>query len=365
MYIDLRSDTVTLPTASMRAAMAAADVGDDVFGEDPTVIRLEERIARVTGKDAAVFVASGTMGNLTSLLAHCERGRSAIVGDESHVFHYEAGGASAFGGIAFHTVPTRSDGTMPLPAIEAAIRLPRDVHAAPTGVICVENTHNRCGGVVVGDDYVAEVAAIARRIGVPVHLDGARLFNASVAVHKPLTAWTQHVTTVMLSFSKGLSAPVGSVVAGPREVIARVRKARKMLGGWMRQVGVLAAAALVALDEMVPRLAEDHANARLLAEGLADLPGIQLDLSTVATNIVMFTTDGRHRPRPVDRGAEAGRRARHRHGRGAACGPSPTTASRPMTARGPRTGFARVLERLGAGETVKAQSMRDALDGRR
>jgi threonine aldolase len=253
---------------------------------------------------------------------------------------------------------------MPLPAIEAAIRLPRDVHAAPTGVICVENTHNRCGGVVVGDDYVAEVAGIAQRIGVPVHLDGARLFNASVALHKPLTAWTGHVTTVMLSFSKGLSAPVGSVVAGPSEVIARVRKARKMLGGWMRQVGVLAAAALVALDEMVPRLAEDHANARLLAEGLADLPGIQLDLSTVATNIVMFTTAEGIDPAPLIEGLKqegvliismGGNRLRAVTHHGITADDCAQAAN----------SFARVLERLGAGDAVKAQSMRDALYGRR
>jgi threonine aldolase len=362
--IDLRSDTVTVPTPAMRAAMAAAEVGDDVFGEDPTVARLEERVAQLTGKDAAVFVASGTMGNLSSLLAHCDRGRAAVVGSESHVVHYEAGGASAFGGIFFSTVPTLTDGTMPLEAIEAAIRGPRDFHAAPTGVICLENTHNRCGGVVISDAYVERVAAIGRRVGVPIHLDGARLFNAAVATGKPLTAWTRHVTTVMLSFSKGLSAPVGSIVAGPREVIARVRKARKMLGGGMRQVGVLAAAALVALDEMVDRLAEDHTNARLLAEGLASMPGIRLDLSTVATNIVMFQAEEGIDPAQlldglkqegvlvVSMGGPLLRAVTH-HGITAA------DCERASLA------VARVLERLGAGDAVKAQTMIDALYGRR
>ena len=364
MSIDLRSDTVTLPTPRMRAAMAAAEVGDDVFGEDPTLLRLEERVAHLTGKDAAVFVASGTMGNLSSLLAHCDRGRAAIVGDESHVFHYEAGGASAFGGIVLHTVPTKPDGTLPLAAIESAIRLPRDFHAATTGVICLENTHNRCGGVVLQDDYFARVAAIARRIGVPVHLDGARLFNASVATGKPLTAWTQHVTTVMLSFSKGLSAPVGSVVAGPREVIARVRKARKMLGGAMRQAGVIGAAAMVALEEMVGRLAEDHENARLLAEGLAAMPGIQLDLSTVATNIVMFRTEEGIDPVSLLEGLKQ---------EGVLVVSMGGTLLRAVTHYGitaedcaqASKAFARVLERLGAGDAVKAQSMLDALYGRR
>jgi threonine aldolase len=364
MPIDLRSDTVTLPTDSMRAAMAAAEVGDDVFGEDPTINRLEERVAGLTAKDAAVFVPSGTMANLSSLLAHCERGQSAIIGDESHIFHYEAGGASAFGGIAFRPVATQADGTLPLPAIDAAIRLPQDLHASPTGVICLENTHNRCGGTIIEDEYVVEVAAIAQRAGVPVHLDGARLFNASVARQKPLTAWTRHVTTVALAFSKGLSAPAGSVVAGPRAVIGRVRKARKMLGGGMRQAGVLAAAALVALDEMVDRLAEDHANARALAEGLAGLPGLRVDLSTVATNMVIFRVEEGLVPAQIIDGVKAkgvlvlsmgGNRLRavtHRGVSGEDCACAVQA-------------FARVLDRLGAGDAVRAQSMRDALYGRR
>jgi threonine aldolase len=364
MVIDLRSDTVTLPSPSMRAAIGAAELGDDVFGEDPTVNRLEARVAEITGKDTSVFVASGTMGNLSALLGHCARGQSAIVGDESHIFHYEAGGAAAFGGIAYHTVPTRADGTLPLEAIEAAIKLPRDIHGSPTGVICLENTHNRGGGVVVGDDYVAEVAAIARRIGVPLHLDGARLFNAAVATGKPITAWTRHVTTVMLCLSKGLGAPVGSMVAGPREVITRVRKARKMLGGSMRQAGVLAAAGLVALDEMIDRLAEDHANARRLAEGLARLPGLQLDLETVVTNIVIFRLEeGIDADRLIDELRRAGvlivamgggrLRAVTHYGISAAdCDQAVEV-------------FARVLERLEGASAVKERGLLDALQGRR
>ena len=254
MPIDLRSDTVTQPSPAMRAAMAAAEVGDDVFGEDPTIARLEAKAADLAGKDAAVFVASGTMGNLTSLLAHAGRGQAAILGDESHILHSEGGGTSALGGIVFHAVPTRPDGTLPLEAIEGAIRTGGDVHATPTAVICLENTHNRCGGTVLSPQYFQAVAAVASRAGLAVHLDGARLFNAAVHSGLPIDAWTRHVTTVSLCLSKGLAAPVGSVVAGPREVVARVRKARKMVGGGMRQGGVLGAAGLVALDEMVERL---------------------------------------------------------------------------------------------------------------
>jgi threonine aldolase len=290
MAIDLRSDTVTLPTPRMRGAMASAAVGDDVFGEDPTVNELEALVADRTGKEAAVFVPSGTMGNLSSLLAHCARGQEAVLGDESHIFHYEAGGASALGGIVFHPVPTGPDGTMPLEAIEAALR-PSAEWLAPPGAICLENTHNRCSGAIVPPDYVAAVADLARRRGVPVHLDGARLFNAAVALGLPLTAWTRHVTSVQICLSKGLAAPVGSLVAGTREFVGRARRARKVLGGGMRQAGVLAAAGLVALTDMVDRLAEDHANARLLAEGLAAVPGVRLDVSRVQTNIVVFGLD--------------------------------------------------------------------------
>jgi len=288
MAIDLRSDTVTLPSPRMREAMARAEVGDDVFGEDPTINALEALVAERTGKDAALFVASGTMGNLSSLLAHAQRGQEVILGDESHIYHYEAGGASALGGLVFHPVAMRDDGVMPAAAIAAALR-PRADWLAPPGVICLENTHNRCSGAIVPPEYVAEVAALARTRGLPVHLDGARLFNAAVGRRLPLTAWTDHVTSVQVCLSKGLAAPVGSVVAGPREFVARARRARKILGGGMRQAGVVAAAGMIALTEMVDRLADDHANARLLAEGLARLPGVVVNLDLVQTNIVIFT----------------------------------------------------------------------------
>jgi threonine aldolase len=296
MRIDLRSDTVTLPTAAMRQAMAAAEVGDDVFGDDPTVNRLETLAAGITGKEAAVFVASGTMGNLASLLAHCGRGRDVILGDESHIYHYENGGASAIGGLVFHPVRTNPDGTLPLDALRAAIHLPAHhyhfYHYAPPGVICLENTHNRCGGRVVPPEYFAEVAAIAAEHGLPVHLDGARLFNAAVAAGRPVTDWTQHVSSVQLCLSKGLSAPVGSLICGPAAFVHEARRMRKILGGGMRQAGVIAAPGIIALTEMVSRLADDHRNARILADGIRALPGVVLDPLEVDTNIVVFRLPG-------------------------------------------------------------------------
>jgi threonine aldolase len=270
--------------------MAEAEVGDDVYGEDPTVNRLEAESARLTGKDAGLFVASGTMGNLASLLAHATRGQEVILGDEAHIFHYEAGSASALGGLVYHTVPTRADGTLPLEAIEDAIRpLGSDYyHNAGAGVICLENTHNRCGGTILRPDYCAEVASLAARHGLPIHLDGARIFNASVALGRPVTDWTRHATSMQFCLSKGLGAPVGSLIVGDAAFVDRARRVRKMLGGGMRQAGVLAAAGLVALRDMVGRLADDHANAKILAEGLAGMPGVAIDPSAVETNIVIF-----------------------------------------------------------------------------
>jgi len=292
MRIDLRSDTVTVPTAAMRQAMADADVGDDVFGDDPTVNRLEALAAEITGKEAAVFVASGTMGNLASLLAHCGRGRDVILGDESHIYHYENGGASAIGGLVFRPVPTNADGTLPLEALRQAIHLPAHnyhfYHYTRPGVICLENTHNRCGGRVLPPAYFADVSALAAEHGLPIHLDGARLFNAAVASGRPVTDWTRHVSSVQLCLSKGLSAPVGSLICGTAVFVDEARRMRKILGGGMRQAGVIAAPGIIALTEMVARLADDHRNARILADGIAALAGVVLAPPEVDTNIVVF-----------------------------------------------------------------------------
>ncbi|MCX7791775.1 MAG: low-specificity L-threonine aldolase [Chloroflexaceae bacterium] len=294
VLIDLRSDTVTLPTPAMRAAMARAEVGDDVYGEDPTVNRLEALAADLVGKEAAIFVASGTMGNLTALLAHGRRGARVICGDESHIYHYEAGGASALGGLVYHTLPTAADGTLPLERIRAALAPPHDEHEAPPGVLCLETTHNRCGGTVLPLAYLEAAHRIAREAGVPLHLDGARIFNAAVALGVEARAIARYADTLLFCLSKGLAAPVGSIVAGPRPLIAQVRRMRKLVGGGMRQAGVVAAAGIVALTEMTARLADDHATARALAEGLAALPGLHVDLSRVQSNIVRFELTASH-----------------------------------------------------------------------
>lgn len=286
-YIDLRSDTVTQPTPEMREAMYRAELGDDVFGDDPTINRLEEIAAAKLGKEAAVFVASGTMGNLASLLTHCHRGEEVIVGDQAHIFRYEAGGSSALGGIAQFQIPNNPDGTLALDKVEAAIR-GSDQHEARTRLIALENTHNRCGGAVLPVSHMQQVRELADKHHLKVHLDGARIFNAAVALGVDVKAITQHVDSVTFCLSKGLSAPAGSVICGSREFIAQARRYRKMLGGGMRQAGVLAAAGIVALEKMVDRLAEDHVNARRLAEGLADTPGVTIDLDRVQTNILFF-----------------------------------------------------------------------------
>lgn len=288
--VDLRSDTLTRPTPAMRAAMAAAEVGDDVFGEDPTVLRLEAEAARRMGKAAAVFVASGTMGNLAALLAHCGRGDEAIVGEAAHTFVYEVGGMAALGGIQPRTVPNAPDGTIDVAAIAAAVRAD-NIHFPPTRLICIENTHNRCGGSVLDGAYMGAVRAVADAHGLAVHLDGARLFNAAVALGVPPAALAADADSVTFCLSKGLAAPVGSVLCGGEAFVARARRARKQLGGGMRQAGVLAAAGLVALETMVDRLADDHAHARALAEGLVGLRGIGLDPAAVRTNIVIATLD--------------------------------------------------------------------------
>lgn len=286
--IDLRSDTVTQPTAAMREAMYRAEVGDDVFGEDPTVNELEALAAEKMGKKAALFVASGTMGNLVSILSHCQRGDEVIMGDRAHTFLYEVGAAAAFGGIQVHIVPNEPDGMLDPQVVEAAIR-GDNIHFPPTRLLCLENTHNRCGGTALTLAQMDSICSVAGDKGIFVHLDGARVFNAAISLGVAVKELTKNVDSVMFCLSKGLSAPVGSLVAGSEDFIRRARKHRKMVGGGMRQAGILAAAGIVALTEMVDRLAEDHANARLLAEGLKEIEGLDVDLECVQTNIVIFS----------------------------------------------------------------------------
>jgi threonine aldolase len=286
--IDLRSDTVTLPSPAMRQAMFDAELGDDVYGEDPTVRRLEQLAAERTGKEAAVFVSSGTMGNLCAVLAHCGRGDEVLLGDECHIYNYEAGGASVLGGVVYQPLSTNADGTIAIERLQQAIRPAYDSHQALTTLICLENTHNRCGGVVLPLPYMAETQAFAKTNGMHIHLDGARVFNAAVALGCDLREITQYVDTVQFCLSKGLAAPVGSLLCGSAEFIIKARRMRKIVGGGMRQAGVIAAAGVVALNEMVDRLAEDHANARILAEGLATFAGLRINLASVQTDIVIF-----------------------------------------------------------------------------
>jgi threonine aldolase len=285
--MDLRSDTVTLPSAAMTEAIGRAELGDDVFGEDPTVNRLEQLAADRFGKEAALLVASGTMGNLVCVLTHCGRGDEVILGDQSHTFCYEAGGISALGGVHPHTIPNQADGTLRLQEIEGAIRLD-NVHFPRTRLICLENTHNRCGGAVLSAEYMDEVADLAGRHDLAIHLDGARIFNAAVALGVDVGTLAQRADSVSFCLSKGLAAPIGSVICGSREFITQARRNRKILGGGMRQAGIIAAAGIVALEEMVDRLAEDHANATRLAQGIANVDGLSIDPDCVQTNIVFF-----------------------------------------------------------------------------
>lgn len=285
--VDMRSDTITQPTSSMRRAMFEAEVGDDVFGEDPTVNRLEEMVAERLGKEAALFVASGTMANLVSQLTHCGRGDEIILGDQSHMFFYEQGGSAALGGIHPRSLPNKPDGTIPPAEIEAAIR-PEDVHFPKTKLIVLENTHNRCNGRPLDAGYIHFVAKLARRYGLKLHIDGARLFNAATALGVAAEDLVAEADSVSICLSKGLAAPVGSVVCGTEEFIARARRNRKIVGGGMRQAGVLAAAGIVAITEMVDRLADDHENAGKLADGLANIQGLSIDPEVVSTNIVYF-----------------------------------------------------------------------------
>lgn len=286
--IDLRSDTVTRPTPAMRRAMAEAEVGDDVYGEDPTVNRLEARAAEMLGHEAALFVSSGTQGNLLALLTHCQRGDEYIAGQTAHAYRAEGGGGAVLGGIQPQPLDFEADGTLDLDRVAAAIK-PDNYHFARTRLLCLENTQ---GGKVLSLDYMARARRLADERGIALHLDGARVFNAAVKLGVPVDTITGGFHSVQVCLSKGLGAPAGSLLCGDAAFVTEARRGRKMLGGGMRQAGILAAAGLLALEQHVDRLAEDHANARRLAEGLAGIDGIRVDPQAVQTNMVFATVVG-------------------------------------------------------------------------
>ncbi|KAK3043122.1 hypothetical protein RJ639_000011, partial [Escallonia herrerae] len=288
--VDLRSDTVTKPTETMRAAMANAEVDDDVLCSDPTALRLETEMARIMGKEGALFVPSGTMGNLISVLVHCEvRGSEVILGDNCHIHIYENGGISTLGGVHPRTVKNNEDGSMDVDLIEAAIRDPRlEICYPTTRLICLENSHANSGGRCLSVEYTDRVGELAKKHGLKLHIDGARIFNASVVLGVPVHRLVQAADSVSVCLSKGLGAPVGTVIVGSRTFIARAKILRKTLGGGMRQVGILCAAGLVALQENVAKLEGDHKRAKLLAEGLNKIKGLKVDVASVETNIVYF-----------------------------------------------------------------------------
>jgi threonine aldolase len=285
MSIDLRSDTITRPTPAMRDAMARAEVGDDVFGDDPTTARLEARVAQVLGMEAAMFTPSGTMANQVALRAHTQPGDEILIDGNAHIYYYETGAPAALAGVMCRCLPGVR-GVFTAEDVEAVLR-PADQHYSPTKLVCLENTHNRGGGSVWPIERIREVAEVSRRNGLLLHLDGARLWNASIATGIPECDYAAHFDSVSVCFSKGLGAPVGSALCGSHDFIQRARRFRKMLGGGMRQAGIIAAGALYALENHRERLAEDHANARELAEGLCRMPGIDLDVASVRTNIVL------------------------------------------------------------------------------
>ena len=294
--IDLRSDTVTRPTEAMRRAMLAAELGDDVYGEDPTVNRLQELVAEMTGKEAALFVPSGTQGNLLAILSHCQRGEEYIAGQQAHCYRYEAGGAAVFGGVQPQPIDFEANGSLDLAKVAAAIK-PIDDHFAITRLLCLENTR---GGRVLPLDYQAEASTFAKQHGLKLHLDGARVFNAAVSQQVPLSRIAQYYDSVSICLSKGLGAPVGSVLVGSSELIARAHRWRKMAGGGMRQAGVLAAAGIHALENNIERLAEDHRNAGELAAGLSGIDGLDVDMDAVETNMVFVTMNPARQGRLLD-----------------------------------------------------------------
>lgn len=285
--VDLRSDTVTVPTPSMRKAMYEAEVGDDVYGEDPTIRELEELGARLTGKEASLFVSSGTMGNQLAILAHTQRGDELICEAESHIFFYEVGAIAALAGVQARTI-TGSHGLLAPEQVLAVIR-PQDIHQPPTSLICLENTHNRAGGVCYPLDTLAKLYEVGKNRNIRLHVDGARIFNAAVKHNVTVDKLTCYTDSVSFCLSKGLGAPVGSLIAGSKDFIEKCRRYRKMLGGGMRQAGIIAAAGIVALNSMVERLQEDHDHARILAEAIANM-NFGFDAGTVETNIVVADT---------------------------------------------------------------------------
>jgi threonine aldolase len=287
--IDLRSDTVTRPTAAMRAAMASAEVGDDVFGEDPSVILLQEKVARLLGKEAALFVPSGTMSNQACIRAHTQPGDELLCETTAHIYNAEAGGPAALSGVTCRTIQG-DHGILDVSQLEGKIR-PANEHYVRTRLVCLENTHNRGGGRIYPMEKIQATSEWAHSNGLLMHLDGARLWNAVVATGIAARDWAHHFDSVSVCFSKGLGAPVGSALAGPRDFVARARRSRKLFGGGMRQAGVIAAAALYAVENHVERLAQDHANAKVIAQAIADTPGLRLDPPEVETNLIWFEVD--------------------------------------------------------------------------
>lgn len=286
--IDLRSDTVTLPTNKMKQFIMDSPLGDDVYGEDPSVNLLQKKIAKIFNKESALFVPSGTMANLISVLTHCNRGDEVILGNKSHIFFYEAGGISAFGGVHSHQINNNDDGTININDIVSAIRKKGDDHFPKTKLICLENTHNACYGSPINTDFFNEVKNIAKKHNIPIHLDGARIFNAAIALNKSVDELTKDCDSVSCCLSKGLSAPVGSVILGNKNFISKAKSLRKALGGGMRQAGLIASAGIFSLDHMINRIKDDHSNAKILADKLNLIKNIEINLNQVHTNIIFI-----------------------------------------------------------------------------
>ena len=286
--IDLRSDTVTLPNNEMKQFIMDSPLGDDVYGEDPSVNLLQKKIAKIFNKESALFVPSGTMANLISVLTHCNRGDEVILGNKSHIFFYEAGGISAFGGVHSHQINNNDDGTININDIENAIRKKGDDHFPKTKLICLENTHNACYGSPINTDFFSEVKNIAKKHNIPIHLDGARIFNAAIALNKSVDELTKDCDSVSCCLSKGLSAPVGSVILGSKNFISKAKSLRKALGGGMRQAGLIASAGIFSLDNMINRIEDDHSNAKILASKLNLIKNLEINLNQVQTNIIFI-----------------------------------------------------------------------------